>query len=451
MDKNATIAELTTQRVTLRSELDGLMETAGTEKRTLNEAEALRFDEAEIEIKRIDADVKRYKESADADIQSAETLRTYAPVPTVTVTSEPEVYRKGHYGHSYLRDLFRAQNKGDYQAAERLRRNDKMVHEQRTALSTTNGVGGEFVPPLWLETDFIKYARPGRITANLIPTAPLPGGTDSLNIPKVNTGTAAAIMNGQNTGVPETDLTTTSVASSVFTIAGGQTVSLQLMEQSPLNVDMVVLQDLSAAYAVALNTAVLTGSGSAGNPLGITNVSGINSIDVPSASFTAQVLNSKVAGAISAVHSSRYMSPDRIVMHPRRWGWLTAQSDSTGRPLVVPAAGTQGTGFNLLAEAAEIAAQGFVGTMQGLPVFVDALIPTNLTADSGTGEDLILVARFADLQLWESDIRAEAFQQTYAQNMSVYIRLYNYASFQPARYAQSISVLTGAGLAAPSF
>jgi hypothetical protein len=89
--------------------------------------------------------------------------------------------------------------------------------------------------------------------------------------------------------------------------------------------------------------------------------------------------------------------------------------------------------------------------MHGLPVFADALIPTNLTADSGTGEDAIIVARVSDLILWESDIRAEAFEQTYAQNMSVFVRLYNYGSFQPARYAPSISIITGSGLAAPSF
>lgn len=453
MSKSDTIAELNTKRGELRSGLDTLLEAASTEKRTLTDEEAQRFDADEAEIRRIDADLKRYRESEDADTQHAATMREY--VPRVQVTSEPQVYQRGHTGNSYIRDLYRAQNKGDFEAAERLRRNDRMVaDEKRTALSTSNGAGGEFVPPLWLEEDFVRYARPGRVTANLIPTAPLPAGTDSINIPKVLTGTGVGVMSGQNTGVPETDLTTTSVASSVFTIAGGQTVSLQLMEQSPLNVDMVVLGDLAAAYAVSLNTAVLTGNGSSGNPTGIFNVSGINAQDCPTPSGSQTLAGNiygAVAGAVSAIHTNRYMSPDRIVMHPRRWAQLLNSFDTAGRPLVVPAAGTQGTGFNLLAEAADIAAQGFVGTMQGLPVFVDALIPTNLTADSGTGEDAILVARFADLQLWESDIRAEAFQQTYANNMSVYLRLYNYASFQGARYPASISLITGSALTAPTF
>jgi hypothetical protein len=57
----------------------------------------------------------------------------------------------------------------------------------------------------------------------------------------------------------------------------------------------------------------------------------------------------------------------------------------------------------------------------------------------------------ADLMLWEGTVRAEAFNQTFAQNLSVFIRLYNYASFQPARYPQSISLISGAGLIAPTF
>ena len=72
---------------------------------------------------------------------------------------------------------------------------------------------------------------------------------DSINIPVINTGTQVAAQNGQNTGVQQIDLTTSSKASPVITVAGGQTVSLQLIEQSPINIDNVVLSDLAADYA----------------------------------------------------------------------------------------------------------------------------------------------------------------------------------------------------------
>jgi hypothetical protein len=91
-----------------------------------------------------------------------------------------------------------------------------------------------------------------------------------------------------------------------------------------------------------------------------------------------------------------YRPATTIVMHPRRWGWATAQLDSSNRPLVVPNA--QGP-FNALAvgDAPEYGA--VVGTMQGLPVITDANITT--TNGAGTNEDQIFVERMPELLFWQ--------------------------------------------------
>jgi len=434
------IKALQDKRAELRTTLDGILETVHTEQRDkLTADEQARFDAGESEIRGIDERVSELDEQIRADDAAAEVTRRYT---SVQVTSEPEVYRKGAQ-LSYFRDLYRATNKGDHRAAERLERNNRMVMEKR-AISTTTGAGGEFVPPDWMEDQFIAYVRPGRITANLVPTQDLPPGTDSINIPKVNTGTAVAPQSSQNTGVQQTDLTTTSVASPVVTIAGGQTVSLQLIEQSPLNIDDVVLRDLAADYAKQVNTQVLLGPGTGGQMTGITTLAGTNAVTVGTTTIAA--LYSGIANAIQLIHTQRFLPPTAVIMHPRRWAWLMAQLDSQSRPLVVPAANAP---MNVLADMGPQAAQGYVGSILGLPVYVDALLPTNLGA--GTNQDEIIVAKMDDLILWEGGVKAEAFQQTYAQNLSVFVRLYNYTSFQPARYPKSIAVIGGVGLAQPSF
>jgi HK97 family phage major capsid protein len=449
MDKRAMIADLMAKRAAKRAELDGLLTAAeAREDKNLADEERSAFESGEAEVRAFDARVKELDDQVKADDAAAEMAKRYAP-SGVKVTSEPEVYRKDSASHSYFRDLYRATAKGDRDASGRLQRNDKIVAEKR-AISTSNGAGGEFVPPLWLEDEFIKFVRPGRITANLCPTMDLPAGTDSINIPKVNSGTAVAPQATQNNAVQQTDLTTTSVSSPVVTIAGGQTVSLQLLEQSPLNIDNVVLQDLAADYAQKLNTQVLTGSGSGGQVTGITTLSGTNAVTFTSASPTlggtgANALFPKIANAIQLVHTNRFLPPDAIVMHPTRWAWCLSQSDTANRPLVTPRAGA----YNPVGAMDGTASQGHVGEMLGLPVYVDATIPTNLGA--GTNQDFIMVARMSDLVLWESNVRAEAFQQTYAQNMSVFVRLYNYFSFQAGRYPKSISLINGTGLVAPTF
>jgi hypothetical protein len=71
---------------------------------------------------------------------------------------------------------------------ERLRRHaqDVATSEEYTEyrdLSRVDGAGGYAVPPAWLMDQYIELARPGRAFANLVQRQPLPGGTDSINIP----------------------------------------------------------------------------------------------------------------------------------------------------------------------------------------------------------------------------------------------------------------------------
>lgn len=449
------IATLGERRGALRTELDTVLAAPEAEQRDLTETERATFERIRGELAGIDERVAELDAQVRADEAAAETMRRYGTA-SVQVLSEPATYRAGMNGPSFLRDLYRHQCKGDTEARDRLVRNNReredkvaAVAEESRALSTGSGAGGEFVPPLWLEESFIAAVRPGRVTANLCRAADLPTGTDSINIPKVNTGTAVQPVNGQNQGINETDLTTTSVASTVETIAGGQTVSLQLIEQSPLNVDQVVLDDLAADYAMRAGIQVLYGSGTSGQVVGITTLSGTNAItytsDTPALGGAGN-LYSKIGGGIAAVHTKRFLPPDAIIMTPSRWLWCATQSDANGRPLVVPLAGAP---MNVMGNLDAQLPQGLVGHMLGLPVYADPNIVNNL--GTGTNQDEVLVARMADVWLWEGTVRAEAFQQTYAQNMSLYVRLYNYISLQPGRYPQSISVIGGTGLVAPSF
>jgi HK97 family phage major capsid protein len=445
MDKRALIAELVAKRAAQRSTLDGILNEARSAEGGMTDEQRAAFDAGETEIRALDERIAELDAQVRADEAAAEMAKRYAP-SGVTVTSEPEIYRSGLGGQSYFRDMWNARQNGDASAMDRLQRNNRGRAAEQRALTTVNGAGGEFVPPLWLEKEFVRLARPGRITGNLVPTQALPAGTDSINVPKVSTGTAVAVQGTQNTAVQQTDLATTSISSTVTTIAGGQTVSLQLIEQSPLNVDDVILSDLAAAYAQQYNTLILSGSGSGGNPTGILTLAGTNAITYTSGAPTVALLYSQIANAIQTVHTNRFLPPDTIIMHPRRWAYLLAASDTTGRPLVVPSANSP---MNGVGNQGEVASQGYVGTIQGLPVFVDSLLPTNLGA--GTNQDPIIVARLADLMAWEGNVKAEAFPQTYANQLSVFVRLYNYMSFQPARYPKSISVINGTGLVAPTF
>jgi len=236
---------------------------------------------------------------------------------------------------------------------------------------------------------------------------------------------------------------TTSVVGNVATIAGQQVVSVQLVEQSPVNLDSIILGDLAADYATRLDVFCL--SNNATGKKGILNVSSTSASTYTDASPTAPEAFAKIADVVQQIASNRYLPADAIVMHPRRWGFFLASLDGQNRPLVTPSAGA----YNPMAIGDGTVAQGAVGTLLGLPVYLDPNIPTNTGA--GTNQDTIIAGRFSDLVLFEGAQRAEAFRETKADQLSVLFRLYNYAAIITERYPKSIGLVTGTGLVTPTF
>jgi HK97 family phage major capsid protein len=425
----------------LRSKEDFTEEdvAAATEKR--NAADRT-IDQARAKVTELEGEIAR-----DAELDDLSTRTSAAaprPVGGARVTAEPEVYRKGDHKVSYFRDLYNGQLRGQRDAIERLSRND----QQQRALTTVDGAGGDFVPPLWLINQFVELARPGRVVADQVRQQALPGGTDTISLPRLATGTAVAEQATQNTAVQNTDATTGSVSAAVATLAGQQVISQQLLDQSPINMDDILLADLAADYAIKLDVFVLQNN--AANKLGLLNVSGINAVTYTDASPTVGELYAKVADAIQQIHTGRYMPATKIFMHPRRWAWFLSALDTAGRPLVTPDAGGA---LSPIAGSSGVVSQGFVGTLQGLPVYVDPNIVTIATAGNLTGgtEDKIIILRSDDVILYEGTPRAEASIHPNFGSLSVNLRFYNYAALHASRLPKSISVIGGTGLVAPTF
>ncbi|MEU9380005.1 phage major capsid protein [Streptomyces sp. NPDC048279] len=461
-------------RAALKKELDAVVEgaaTAGREKLSADEQTAFDAKRSEIrakdtEIEELETRIKDLEEDEKREQRAAEIHARHGQGgerrESARILNEPETYRRGGQT-SYFRDLFRAQMKGDSGAAERLQRNDREVADrldqiargaadalkglegiETRALSTTDGAGGEFVPPLWMVNEYIELARAGRVAADQVRPMALPPGTDSISLPRVASGTATAEQTTQNTAVQNTDATTGSVTANVTTIAGQQVVSQQLLDQSPINMDQILLADLAADYAVKADVFVLNNN--ATNKVGLLNVSGANAVTYTDATPTVAELYPKGADAVQQIHTGRFMPADKHLMHPRRWAWMTAAVDTAGRPLVVPAANMP---QNVLAAMSGVVSEGFVGTWHGLPVFLDPNIPVNLGA--GTNEDRIITLRSTDVIFFEGTPQAEAFRETKADQLSVLLRFYNYVALHASRYPKSISVIAGTGLITPTF
>jgi HK97 family phage major capsid protein len=438
---------------TIRESLPSANASQARELRATMDSGNQRLAEIEERIVELEEQEARQQAASHAAVQEGRGTSSW------NVTSEPTIYRdpdKDPTSPSFFRDLYRSRNEGDWEAAQRLQRSqlDRPKIEVR-ALGNTGGVGGsggEMAPPAWLVDEFVALARPARVTANLLHHNTLLSGVSSVNIPKVSGGTTTAVQTTQNTALSQTDMTTTSLSSPIDTIGGKQVVSQQLLDQSAIPFDRMILQDLAADYAKRLNLQVLTSPGTGNTYRGLAAGAGVGTTAYTTAS--PKVIDQTTAAnsfyyalirAINAVQTTRFLPPTAVVMTPTRWNWILEALDTTGRPLVL----SEGNAFNALGEAdSALAAQGRVGTLANLPVYIDPSIPANLGA--GNNQDEVFVMRAEDVELWESPIQIESFREPYADSMGVLYRAYAYSAMIPDRYSASVNIIGGTGLVAPT-
>jgi hypothetical protein len=295
--------------------------------------------------------------------------------------------------------------------------------------------------------------------ANLCRQMDLPGGTDSINIPKIATGTATAVQTADGAAVASTDFTDTVVTAPVRTIAGQQDVALQLVEQSPGQiVDQAILEDLTADYNMQVDRQVLAGTGANGQITGllpVSNWSG-NTVTWTSASPVGQSFNAALNASASKASYNRYdLSALASVVHPRRGFWygstLDGSSGTSGRPLVNP----RDSAYNVVAIARAAS-----------PRRAASPAPRSATASTSTATcrsspppaarsraartTSRLTAHWDDLWLFEGQLRTRVLGEVLSGTLQIRFQVYNYVAFL-ARYGQSISVVIGTGMAAPTY
>ena len=440
MKSRAAIVEVAKQELR-----DDLNEEEETEFRTLTD----NVKEKDEEIRKLEERVAELSDEDERTKRAASAQRRVKAVDASLRVNERRTYEP-HNGNSYFADLMRNHILSDDAARQRLVRHAQEMEVEYRDLTRVDTAGGYFVPPKWLVDQAVDIARAGRPFANLVTNQPLPPGTDSINIPKITTGTATAIQTADNAAVQETDIVDTVVTAGVKTVAGQQDVAIQLLDQSPVAFDEIIFRDLMADYATKVNLQVLSGSAASGQVQGTLGTTGVNTVTYSDVSPTVGELYAKLADAVQQIHTGRFLPPTVIVMHPRRWGWFLAAVDTSQRPLVVPNANGPN---NAVGIQQAVESQQVVGSIMGLPVVTDPSLPITYAAGvPGAGtEDVIVVMRASDLVLWESGIKTRVLPDVGSGTLTVRLQVYGYVAFTAARLPKAVSIVVGTGLVAPVF
>jgi len=397
------------------------------------------FSEKEATVAKLASDIDRLERMTKAinDVPRGE----------IKVGNEPRTYEKGARENngefrSFFRDILRREQ-GDIGADTRLTRHAReVVAEQRDISTSSGGVG--LVPPQYLLDELAEFARSGRPFADALGPRPLPDTGMTFNVPRVTTGTGAAVQT-EGSGLQETNAVSDYLAFTVNTVAGMQDVSRQLLDRSDPATDVVIGQDLAADYAKQLDTQLLNQATN-----GITVLTGTNAVTYTDATPTAGELYAKFADAIQLIHTLRFGAPDLIVMHPRRWAFFLGAVDTAGRPLVLPDAAGANNLFNAMATGTVAVPQGLVGQIMGLPVVVDPNIA--ITLGAGTNQDTIVVTRRSDQLFYEVGAPSITIETGVLSGTGqVRIIAWGYFAFTFARYVKATSIIAGTGLTTPTF
>src|SRR5690606_27489332 len=135
----------------------------------------------------------------------------------------------------------------------------------------------------------------------------LSGLTGNVSIPKHGAGlTAGWVAEGE--ALPESEMAFDAVTLTPHHVGGITEMSRQLLQQSAPAIEGLVRDDLSYAVAAAVDAAIIAGSGTDGEPLGIINRTGVQTADMPTTWQDVLAIEQQLA-ALNINPTGWYTSP----------------------------------------------------------------------------------------------------------------------------------------------
>ena len=202
--------------------------------------------------------------------------------------------------------------------------------EKRALSEGTDSAGGFTVPDI-LSAQVIDLMR-AQSTVIRAGAVTVPLESDTQHIAKVASDPIPAWRN-EAAAVTEADPTFSRVTFTPRSLAVLVKVSRELLEDS-LNMETLLPQLMTSAMAVELDRVALFGSGTAPEPQGVVNFSGVQEVahDAALASY------SPLISARTLVKSANFDGVSAYVLNPRDEGTLAGLTATDGQPLNIPPA-----------------------------------------------------------------------------------------------------------------
>lgn len=355
---------------------------------------------------------------------------------TVRVTREDPVYRPdaGQDDPHFFRDLANLVVHRDPRVYERLRRHNLALGGGEVRDSGSGAYGG-IVVPQYLTGMAVGPVRAGDPLVKALDILDLPPDGMTFTVPRSATtgGAVAASVTSENTAVAETDPAIVNNEKPVVTVAGRVTVSSQYINRGTSVTEVYLTRDLQEAVDTAIDSQLINGTGLNGQLRGLLSVT--DRTAVTSISSSRGGFSMFVGRTAHDFSNNRLKPPDTLILHPRRFYWMSAGTVSETPSITRP--------WCMHHEE-----DPFVAYFANMDIVLDSNIPT--TNGSGTNEDVAILIRRADMPLHLGPLNVTASRAPEAGSLEVDVTAWRYAVWFPDRYrGTSTAVLSGTGLVAP--
>lgn len=328
---------------------------------------------------------------------------------------------------------------------EARKRWEEAMGEGKAMTEGTGSTGGYLVPDQ-ISGELLEIRQAQSVLRNLFSSIQV--SSDTLRIATVTSGLTAGWV-AELAEKPISDLAFGEISANVFQKAGMAVASNQLLKDANRSVDRLIYRDLAKRLVALEEAAFINGSGT-GQPRGILNTTGVDTVAATSAgtpSERALVLYDAILAAIGQVYTDYFAPPSSIIMHPRTWAFLVSARNADGIFYLGGPGDSAGNGRRADESVPGFGSSPFYrGSLFGTPVYTTPHIPTNRGA--GTNESCVIVGEFSEgLVLDREGITLDSSEHVYFTSNQTIFRAEDRVGFTAARYPDAFKVVGGTALA----
>ena len=253
--------------------------------------------------------------------------------------------------------------------------------------TATANQGGNLVPTDLRGDDFIQELRSSSKMVELGTTV-LTGLTGDVAIPRASGVASSAYLSSETASISQSEGTFDQITMTPKTLASFSKFSRNMVIQATGGIENIVRAQLQRGINVGLDSGIISGSGSSGQPTGILNQSGINSVAMGT-NGGAITLDKIVDLETAMMEDNAAVNPDSVayVTNAKVMGAIKKLKTSGGEYIVNNNLAAIGRGETPLA-------------VNGYPIAFTNNVPSNLTKGSSSGVcSALILADFTQVVL----------------------------------------------------